>query len=218
MKYLFILASVFSVFLSSFSKNNDGLDVSSVYYNDAIDDDTIALHSPVNLRLNDFIYNPYGFLKPKYKELTYTELLRYLTAYHTELSINEESEGDKLVLRINKLKAWSGKDIKIKATFDNDSFILTRFEHKVMLETSDIEHSEYYIYKVNKSVGSLTIFKYDKEHNVLVDINGENHICVIEGYFMHEREEKTCKYPRIKFRCIPKQLNKDKTYTLEKQM
>lgn len=120
------------------------------------------------------------------------------------LSIDEPDKKEKL--------------IKIKASYDNDSFVLTRFEHKVMLETSDIEHSEYYIYKVNKSVGSLTIFKYDKEHNVLVDIDDENHICVIEGYFMHEREEKTCKYPRIKFRCIPKDLNKDKTYTLEKQM
>ena len=89
MKHLIFLASVFGVFLSSFSKNNDGLDFSNIYYNDAIDNDTIALHSPVNLRLNDFIYNPYGFLKPKYKELTYTELLRYLTTYHPELSINE---------------------------------------------------------------------------------------------------------------------------------
>lgn len=124
MKHLIFIASVFGVFLSSFSKNNDGLDFSNIYYNDAIDNDTIALHSPVNLRLNDFIYNPYGFLKPKYKELTYTELLRYLTTYHPELSINEETEGDKLILRIKKLKAWSGKDIEIKATFDKDGKII----------------------------------------------------------------------------------------------
>ncbi len=110
------------------------------------------------------------------------------------------------------------KLIKIKSSYDNDSFILTRYEHKIMLETCDIEHSDYYIYKVNKSVGSLSIFKYDKEHNILVDINDENHICVIEGYFTHEREGRASKYPRIKFKCLQKRLNKDKTYTLEKQM
>lgn len=113
--------------------------------------------------------------------------------------------------------------IQVKSCMDDDSFRLSRYEHKVMVEASNLPNSEYLIYKYNYThskvtnrdvPNSLYIYRFDKERHVLVDINDENHICEIQGYMDYEREGRNSKWPRIRFKCIPKYLNKKKL-TLE---
>lgn len=103
------------------------------------------------------------------------------------------------------------KLIEVKTCYDDDKFRLSRLEHKIMLESSDLPNTEYFIYKYKYSNNSLYAYRYDKEHNILVDINDENHICIIEGYMDYERERRIPMAPRIKFMCTPKYLGKDKS-------
>lgn len=89
-----------------------------------ISNDTIAAQQPVNLRVEDFLYYPYVFLKPEYKDFSYDQLLEYLSTFHPELSVKEEREGEYLILRINNLKAWNKSNIEIKASFGKNGKIV----------------------------------------------------------------------------------------------
>ena len=92
-------------------------------------------------------------------------------------------------------------------------FRLSRLERKVMYESADLENTEYLIYNFEK--GNLSIYKYDKERNILVDINNENHICTIEAYMDYERENRQPKQPRIRFLCTPMYLEEKKILKLK---
>lgn len=116
--YLFIVCGLLT-FLNVFSKPKNDFELIKAS-NDVAINDTITAQSPNNLRLEDFLYYPYGFLKPEYKDLTYAQLLRYISTFHAELSIDEEKEGDNLILRIDNLKGWNKNNISIKATFTNN--------------------------------------------------------------------------------------------------
>lgn len=86
-------------------------------------DDTVTAQQPVDLRVSDFLYYPYGFLRPEYKDFTYTQILDYISIFHPELSVKEEVEGENLILRVTNLKAWNKSDISIKATFHKNGKI-----------------------------------------------------------------------------------------------
>ena len=60
-------------------------------------------------------------------------------------------------------------EVKSGQTMD---FTLTKNEYKKMLEVSESEKDNYYIYKytnINKDIPDMYIYKYDKENDVLVD-------------------------------------------------
>lgn len=109
--------------------------------------------------------------------------------------------------------------IEVKAS-KNNSFRLSRNEHKLMYETSDLPNTEYLIYKYNFMKDSetnedvvkyLNIYKYDKKRNILVDIYDENQICLISPYIDYERDFGR---PRVKFRCVSKHIGKNKTLNM----
>lgn len=74
------------------------------------------------------------------------------------------------------------KLIEVKSGYGNN-FKLTKNEHKTMVEATNNSNCEYYIYKYTRNAINnniyLTIYKYDKEKDLLVDINNKNNICTL---------------------------------------
>ena len=98
--------------------------------------------------------------------------------------------------------------IGVKSSVDGDSFPLSRYERKVMYESADCPNTSYLIYKFKytKSLGelkqtSLNIYRYDKENNVLVDVDDEDNICTIDAGLDFKRDKGR---QRIIFYCYPK--------------
>ena len=74
------------------------------------------------------------------------------------------------------------KLIEVKSGYGNN-FKLTKNEHKTMVEANNNDNCEYYIYKYTRNAINnniyLTIYKYDKEKDLLVDINNPNNVCLL---------------------------------------
>lgn len=107
--------------------------------------------------------------------------------------------------------------IEVKSSFYNDYFDLTPNEYKTMLETTKHDNSEYLVYKYlyHKqpyiAPKNCYIYKFDKEKQLLVDVHDDNHICEIVETEVYDENGDL----RRVFRCSPKELKKERVYTLE---
>lgn len=134
---------------------------------------------------------------------------------HRAILVSEQGNGYGYdILTIDK-KEMKETLIEVKTGYKGSYFRLSRLEHKVMLDAANLPNTEYLIYKCDVKKNSMVIYKYDKENNILVDINDENNICEIFGYMDYEREDRVTNGPRIKFFCIPKKLENKKVYSLK---
>ena len=72
--------------------------------------------------------------------------------------------------------------IGVKATEGTDIFNITDHELRVMQDLSKTEDQEYIIHRykfLDKKVDKFNIYRYDNEHNVLVDSQDHSEICII---------------------------------------
>lgn len=98
--------------------------------------------------------------------------------------------------------------IEVKSTHGNAPFPLSRYEYKVMNDTSGLSTTDYLIYRyAYKRIDNscivepvLTIYNYDKNRDILVDVNDSSNICGIEETFDFSRDNNRKK---IKYICTP---------------
>ena len=88
------------------------------------------------------------------------------------------------ILNLNKTFGHKKETlIEVKARFNSEDFTLSRVEHKVMVESDPLKHTDYFIHKYNMGSDgrfiSFRMYKYDKENNVLYDVNNPYNICRI---------------------------------------
>ena len=129
--------------------------------------------------------------------------------------VSRNGDGYGYDIIVYKKKEHKERLIEVKSSLNDDSFRLSRLEHKLMFESSNLPNTEYLICKYNETTKKFFVYKYDKEQNILVDIKDKNHICSIEGYMDYERESRTPSKPRIKFMCTPKYLDNKKSLLLK---
>ena len=94
--------------------------------------------------------------------------------------------------------------ISTKASVDNDGFLLSKKEHEVMVNSSILTNTKYYIYKFNfddnNQVKSFNIYTYDRDNDVLVDVYDNSNTCGIEERIIKGKNGK----PKISYLCIPR--------------
>lgn len=97
--------------------------------------------------------------------------------------------------------------IEVKATTNKRDFIMGNLQHKVMCATADLPSTEYLIHKYyfdsNTKQYSLEVLKYDKDNNVLVDINDNSNIYVLKSERICKEKKGEIKSHTI-FHCTPK--------------
>lgn len=93
--------------------------------------------------------------------------------------------------------------VATKASDNMESFLLSKVEYDTMVKASDLNNTRYYIDKYlfteDGIVRLKTRYAYDRNNDVLVDIEDESNICNIE------RKDFTGKngIPRVNFVCTP---------------
>lgn len=102
--------------------------------------------------------------------------------------------------------------IEVKSASNKKIFIMGNLQHKIMCETADLSSTEYlihlYCFDSNTKQYSLEILKYDKNNNVLVDVNDNSNIYVLEAERICKKKKDGTIKSHIVFHCTPKERKK----------
>ena len=98
--------------------------------------------------------------------------------------------------------------IEVVSATDNRGFALSRREYNIMKDSAELPTTDYFVYKytyqkVNDTCvvePVLTIYGYDKNMDILVDVNDSTNTCRIEETFDFSRDKNRKK---LRYICIP---------------